>query len=36
MKNNVDHADIIIVGDTIISFGDEVIEKAKDEADAIE
>ena len=36
IKSSGDHADIIIVGDTIISFGDEVIEKAKDEQDAIE
>ena len=36
MKSKGEHADIIIVGDTVISYGDEIIEKAKDEQDAID
>mmetsp|Transcript_15371 Transcript_15371/g.13429 ORF Transcript_15371/g.13429 Transcript_15371/m.13429 type:complete len:216 (+) Transcript_15371:15-662(+) len=35
LKSNGEKADIIIVGDTIISFENEIIEKAEDEADAI-
>lgn len=36
LKSNNEKVDIIIVGDTIISFGDEIIEKAENEDHAIE